>query len=912
MQCPNCKRENEPTNRFCIYCGSLLPAPELKDLPEPEPEQKEISPGQLLALQREVRRLSTLVALMNDRLANLERRQGMPVSVPEETLAVEELVTPLADAVTGTEATPVVEHWEGLVTEPISPLPQPPGPPPEPRAPTPIEREWEQILGGNWLARIGVLALVIGAGFFLKFAFDRNWLGPLGRVILGVIAGLAMLGGGHYWQKRYPIFAQSISGGGIALLYLCVFAAFAMLDLIGFYPAIVLLLIISITSAILALRYNSMSLAILGIIGAFIAPFILAVSTTTTGVPSSAQALWLLAYTMVVDIGVLWLSAFRNWRWFTLLALIGSLSVFGVWYGQFGDDFSLLTSMVSLTIIFLIFIGATMLYHIVWRKAAQAFDYTLMVINATAYFGISYGLLWDDLQAWLGGFSLLMALFYGGLAYIAHRRGIENIRLALFSLGIALVFLTIAIPAQLGDKAWTTIAWAAQGTVLIWLSLRLRMPLLRVFSYLVFAAVAVRLLFFDTFVGLRTVTPVFNERFLAFLVSIAAMYLTGYLVWRSREILTESEKKSGSIYPIFLVVANLFSMWVIGAEVIDYNPGLHEAWHLFFLVILAGLITLYHVIWRRPSQTFDQVLLVINAAFYVVISVIVWEDLRTWMGSLYFILSFFFGGLAYVSIRRGIDFNRLGLFAFGIAALLFTAAIPIQLGDKAWTTIAWAAQGTVFMWLSLKLRMPLFRICSYIVFAAVAVRLLFFDTTLDIRTFTPVLNERFLAFLVSIAATYLVSYILWRKKESLTEREQNAWSIYPAFLIAANFFTIWLLSVEVWGYFSKQLTELTTSEYTGTVGAGLRSARNLSLTALWAVYAVILLVVGIIRRSRFIRIIGLGLLAIPIFKVFLYDVFALEQLYRIIAFIGLGVLLVVSGYLYQRYREAIKGFVTEK
>jgi len=562
----------------------------------------------------------------------------------------------------------------------------PPSPEAAPRPAARVkEREWEQILGGNWLARIGVLALIIGAGFFLKFAFDKQWLGPTGRVILGIVAGLAMLGGGHYWRKRYPTFAQALSGGGIALLYLSIFAAFAMFNLIGFYLAVGLLLLVSIASAVLALRYNSMALAIIGIIGAFIAPFILTVSATgvpgATSTVQAGQSFWLLVYIMVVDLGVLWLSTFRNWRWFTLLALAGSLAVFGVWHDRFGDQVSLLTSQGSLTLIFLIFVGATTLYHIVWRRASQEFDYALMVINAVSYLGISFGLMWADLRVWMGGFSLLLALFYGGLAYISVRRGVENVRLGFFALGIALVFFTVAIPVQLGDKAWTTIAWAAEGTILMWLSFRLRMPQLRGFSYAVFTAVAIRLLFFDTTVDLRTFTPVLNERFLAFAVSIAALYLTGYLLRRERK-----------------------SLWV-------------------------------------------------------------WEE--------------------------------------------------------------------------------------------------------------------------------------------------SAWSVYPIFLVAANFFSVWLLSAEVWGYFSKELAALA-REDVWIVGGALRSARNLSLTALWAFYAVALLVVGIFRQLRPLRLAGLGLLAIPIVKVFVYDVFALEQVYRIIAFVGLGLLLLISGYLYQRYSEAIKGFIVEK
>jgi len=421
-----------------------------------------------------------------------------------------------------------------------------------------------------------------------------------------------------------------------------------------------------------------MALAIIGIFGAFTAPFVLgAFGPSGPLVGDASRAIQLLAYVMVIDLGVLALSTFRNWRWFTLLALFSSLVAFGVLYGEFGREAGLLTFQIGITLIFLIFVGATTMFHIIWRRAPQAFDQALMVINAAAYFGISLGLLWDDFRLWMGGFTLLLALFYGGVAYVALKRSTENVVLSFFALGLALVFLTVAIPVQLGNTAWTTIVWAAEGTVLIWLSFTLRMPKLRWYSYAVFFIVAVRLLFFDTAVDLGTFRPILNERFLAFLVSIAALYLAGYLLLRERKSLVRGEVAAA----VFLVAANFFSLWLLSAEVLDY---------------------------------FDSQVAAARAA----------RDMNT----------------------------------------------------------------------------------------AVA----------------------------------------------------------------------------------------------------LRSAQTLSLTAVWAVYAVILLVVGIIKRWRPVRLGALALLIIAIGKVFVFDVFTLQLVYRIIAFVGLGFLLLTSAYLYQRYSKTIRGFIVEK
>jgi len=903
MKCPKCQRENESTARFCIFCGTTLPS-EAGRPPTPAQRPAETPSQQTKELQEEVRRLRELIILMNDRLAALERLQGIAVPTPQPLAAPP--VTEVAEAVPTMEPTPaaVIPSLEAVPgpAEEIAPAaPIPPSPPREVAPPKP--REWELILGGNWLARVGVIALIIGVGFFLKFAFDKEWLGPTSRVILGIVAGLGMVGGGYYWRKRYPTLSQALSGGGIAVLYLSIFAAFAFFQMLHLYLAVGLLLLVSAGSAALAIRYNSMALAIIGILGAFTAPFILGAFEP---IPVSGTGFQLPVYVIAVDLGVIALSTFRNWQWFTLLALFGSLLAFSGWYGQFGDKVSLLVSEGSLTILFLIFVGATTLYHFIWRRLVQGFDYALMSINAAAYFGISYGLMWEDLRVWMGGFTLLLALFYGGLAYLALRRGTENTRLGFFALGIALVFLTIAVPVQLGDRAWTTIAWAAEGTVLMWLAIKFRMSQFRYYSYAVFAVTAIRLLSFDTWVNLRTFQPVVNERVLAFVFGIAAMYLTSYLLWQEKEATPEA-KAPRCAYPAFLVAANFFSLWLVGAEIISYeaSPLVYEgSLPLVLLIVFAGATTLHYLVWRRPARIFDLVLIAVNAAFYLVISTPLWGDFRVWMGGLYLVPALFYGALAYFTLRGGARNHRFGLFALGITLAFVTLAIPVQFGDRLWTTITWAAELVVLMWLSFRLEIPLFRAFSYGVFVMMGIRLLFFDTGVDMRTFRPILNERSLAFFVSIAATYLAAYLLRRGRQTIGEQATPA----STFLVAANFFTLWVLSFEVWNYFDSQLATANIE----TARTILRNVQNLSLTALWAFYAVVLLVIGIVKRWRLVRLWALGLLIVPVGKVFIYDVWALETIYRIVAFVGLGLLLLASAYLYQRYSKAIRGFIVDK
>ncbi|MBI2165672.1 MAG: DUF2339 domain-containing protein [Chloroflexi bacterium] len=539
MRCPICNRENPEDGRFCIFCGSPLAI--RADTGQGGGPQEQVQ-----ALQSRLDFLQRTLIQLTDRVAALERSQGIVPAQPPPPL-------------------------QPLTPSPAMPVAEPalaPGGEGEDIFDRIGRLDWEQVLGGNWLARIGVVALIIGMGFFLKLAFDNQWIGPTGRVVLGLVGGVALLGAGEYWQRRYPALAQALTGGGIAILYLSIFAALVFYELIAFNWAVVFLLLVSVTAAGLALRYGSMALAVIGMIGAFAAPFLLGGFNRAAAGPIGAdRSAQLLVYVMAVDMGVLALATFRNWRWLTLLGLIASLVSFGIWEGEFGDRVSLLTSVGGLTVMFLIFAGATTLFHIVWRRAPTPADQALMVLNAAFYYGISYGLLFEDFRLWLGGFTLVLALFYALLAYAALLRSGSHVYVSFLALGIALVFLTVAVPVQLGDRAWTTVAWAAEGVVLVWLSFTVRMPRLRLFALAVFAITVWRLLFFDTDVPTRGFRPILNERFLAYAVAIGAAYLSAYLLWRRRADLRGWETY---LAPSFAIGANLFTIGILSADLFQY------------------------------------------------------------------------------------------------------------------------------------------------------------------------------------------------------------------------------------------------------------------------------------------------------------------------------------------------------
>ena len=693
-----------------------------------------------------------------------------------------------------------------------------------------------------------------------------------------------------------------MQGAGVALLYLTIFAAFSTYELITLYPAIGLLLLISVASAALALRHESVALAIIGILGAFGAPFILGgFAQTSSDVVRAGPSIQLMTYVMVVDIGVLALSTFRNWRWLTLIALIGSLASFGSWHNEYGDSVSLLTSQGSLTIVFLIFVGATTLYHIIWRRAPEAFDHSLMVINAAAYFGISYGLLWDDFRPWMGGFTLLLSLFYGAIAYITWVRSREHVYLSLMALGIALVFLTIAVPVQLGGP-WISVAWAVEGAVLMWLSFTLRMPQKRVFSVGVFAIFAAWLLILDTPEALSvSLTPFLNRYFPAYLVSIGATYLAAYLLRRNKDHLQEWETMW---FPAFLAAANLFLTVMVTTQVDGVWVTITWAVEAVALMWLSFRLGIYEL--RLFSLGVFATMAVRLLAFDTpdALSTGSTDSLSIYLPA--YLVSIGATYLAAYLLRRYKDdlqeWETMWVPAFIAAGSLFlTVMVPTQV-DGVWTTVTWAIEAVALMWLSFRLGIYELRLFSLGVFATMAVRLLAFDTPVDLEDFRLILNLRMVAFGSGILALYLASYLTIRGRNALQEWEKV--DLFRALPVGASFLTLWVSSAEVINAVDSGIVDVT--------GQTADSVKSQGLSLLWGVYASVVLVLGFVRGWRQVRVAGLGLLAVPILKLFLIDTFELERGYRVAAFLSLGGLLLVSGFLYQRYSGVIKGFLFEE
>lgn len=660
----------------------------------------------------------------------------------------------------------------------------------------------EALIGGTWLNRIGIVAFVFGLGFFLKYSFDNNWIGPTGRIIIGILAGLCLLAVGELGQRKgYRIFAQGLTGGGIASLYFSIFAAFAFYHLIGQLPAFAVMAVITATAVLLSVRYNAYTIAVLGIIGGFLTPFLL-----DTGTPNQ---IGLFSYIAILNCGILALAYFKKWRSINIISFVFTLVILGLWAASPYSSGPVWTNQVFYILFLAIFACLAIFYNMVHRVRTRPDDLILITANAAAFFILSYINLDHLYGRYIGFLSFTMALVYFVMGYLAWMRNREDRFLVLSLWGISVVFLTITMPLQL-DGRWITLAWAAEAVVLLWLGCRAGSYETRSAALVVMGIAIIRLLddagpFLYSY-SEKLFRPVLNLYMIPFAACIFALYVMSYLYRRSRDKVRAKEE---SLWIWLLIGGTGLVGLYLSLEAIYFNEM--WGWQLFgagFRVTEATALT-HAVIWLAESM------------------------ILVWLG------------------RRN-NFLRaqiIGAVCFGISLLLMFA------------------QGSR----------------------------LYVDPD---HLYWPVLSLRSVPYLFGMAAAVFLSSRVIRR-DDLSELAA-VWRV--TFALTANILAISYLSLEVIGFYRAWGARL------GLAGATL-NATHMTLSVIWTLYAIGLVAAGFIRKNRPLRFMSIAIFGITILKVFLFDLANLHTIYRIVSFIGVGGLLVIVSYLYQRYKDRIFGQV---
>ena len=184
----------------------------------------------------------------------------------------------------------------------------------------------EQWIGQRVLLAVGVVALILAAGYLLRLSFDRGWISPIMRCIGGALSGIAVGAVGWRLQSRYRTYGAALVGCGAAIIYLSVWAAARLYGVLPPTTGLVGLALVSVALAMIAYAINVEALGTTAALGAFFAPILLGRDQANDGL--------LLLYLASMAAGLGLVAARRRWR---LTMFVVALSYFGVAYTGAAD-----------------------------------------------------------------------------------------------------------------------------------------------------------------------------------------------------------------------------------------------------------------------------------------------------------------------------------------------------------------------------------------------------------------------------------------------------------------------------------------------------------------------------------------------------------------------------------------------
>lgn len=408
------------------------------------------------------------LSILRERLTALEQQLAGQVSAPSPQPLSDEIAEPEpVPVIVPAAEPPTVDPWaaQTALPEPVAVT--------QVATSTPLADEsrggmiaslvsW--FMRGNPLAKLGILLLFFGLAFLFRYSVERD-LFPLElRLCAAALAAVVLLALGWRLRHKQPLYALILQGGATGVLYLTVFGAFRLWQMLPMTLAFVLLLLICAVSVGLAVLQRALSLAMLASLGGYLAPLLL-----STG---SGSHVGLFSFYLLLSCGILAISVWQHWRVLNLLGLLFTFGVGGVWgLYSYQPAFYLGCQLFLIANIVLFGVLSVGLSLRAQGGGQRILDGVLLFAPPLIGFGMQYVLT----QGFTFGpaFSALgFGAFYLLLAWLVLRRKPELGRpLVLAALALGGAFVTLAIPLALSAR-WTSMAWALEGLGILWLGVQ--------------------------------------------------------------------------------------------------------------------------------------------------------------------------------------------------------------------------------------------------------------------------------------------------------------------------------------------------------------------------------------------------------------------------------------------------------
>lgn len=685
---------------------------------------------------------------------------------------------------------------------PASPVPPVPPTPPVPKKPSKTREEMEMAIGGTWLSRIGAIAVVLGTLFFLKYAFDRGWIAEWMRVVMGLTTGAVLIGAAERWRrKKLNIFAQALAGAGVPILYLSVYASYGFYALVPQPIAFAGMCVVTLLTIGVALRHDSVFIAIMAAVGGMCTPWWLSTGEMNT--------VGLFAYVAALSAGLFALHVLRP-RWIIsgVIGYVGTWIWWAIWVVARQDMAS--RDALSGTILSSCCLIIGMIHHYAVERRIdddlQPLRRILNGVHIVFMFVVVLAAL-DSAIPWqnelaagiMGAVCIAVALPY---------RTMQRPSVASTHLVLGLLALTQAVTNE-GDAYTRAIAWSVLGLGASFL-LRERFALAeRITARSIVGLAVMAAITDDRTIGSTSVLyiPIANPRMIALVISGISTILA----------------------------ARLFN-------------GAAQGWK--------------HVLDLGRSVGYAALLLAVHREVFDVVARLAHDVTAGRVGS--DLHAFYMAqGHAVASMASVIAASVLVLMARRLKdeAAVYAGMVGLVMGAAWWMTHASAVP--------------------------------------DPGSLEPYLSVRTLTGVIIMLATAPVVLVPSHTTSIITPTIRRAASGILLVAFSFMFCTIevtWTETIAIHRLYEDGATQYIDDAW---------NRFHLRMSGTWIVYSILLMSLGFIRRLRAVRVGALVLLLVTILKVFLYDLSFLEQPYRIVSFIALGVILLLAGFLYQRFKHVI-------
>lgn len=786
-----------------------------------------------------------------------------------------------------------------LTTGAETPQPQPAAPtsPPRPPAPDALAplRNW--LFGGNTIVKAGVAILFIGLAFLAKYMGEHVHV-PIELRLAGVGGvALVLLFLGWRLRTRRPGYAQVLQGGAVAVLYLTLFVAFRFYGVLAVGPVFVLMVVIAALAAALAVLQNAPSLAIIGALGGFATPLLV-----STG---SGNHIALFSYYLVLDLGIAAVAWFRTWRVLNIVGFVCTFVIGSAWGVLKYEPQHFASSEAFLIAYFLLFIVVLLMPA---RRAQDTDDGrraawvngSLLFGLPTVAFALQYGLV-RDTEYGVALSALVLAAFYIAMASWMRSRP----RLALTfeaSLAIGTVFLTLVIPFAL-DARSTAGAWSLEGAGLVWLGFRQSRRLPRGFGYLLLMLAGWSMVFGH--LNAHRITGLWNATLFNGLMAAAASLAAAFFVRRNAANTMQGERGAE---PLLIGWATLWLLCSTAAQVDALVPERLSV--AVWVGALSGIALLYTLLDKRlqwTTVTYPVLGHMPLMALALIASGVMQRNPLHNGGWWAWPLALLAHGLVlHWAAPAWPQFGRRMVHALGallVAALgaLLGRALTTDWGDaySAWPWLGWLLvpallllvlprPGAARVW-PVRMEPMSYQRNAAAVLTLVGLLWAWLANMVSTGAAQPLPHLPLINPLdLGIAAALVAATAWWRSEGAAVLRNKQP-SVGPALLGGLGF--LWINGIMLraffhWGGVPYRLDAWADSLMVQT-----------GLTLLWSAIALALMWLSARRAARALWITGAVLLGLVVLKLLLVDLSGSGTVTRIVSFIGVGVLMLVIGYV---------------